>query len=311
MQHIEEILSKHFAGEANPQEEAAVAQWKTENEEEYAILSKAWTASADLEIREYDAKAALAKIETQLIDQPKETKVFRLNNVFRYAVAACAVVLLGLTAVWYVNSPDFVIVENTTAVAMEIDMLDGSKVTLAPNSTLEYNKDFKNHRDIRLNGEAYFDVARDEDHPFVIETEFGNVEVLGTAFNVDVNEGNTHVFVERGKVALRNEGDEVLLTKDQEGFSTGDMVSKAEEATDPNIMSWRTGYFVFENTPLNRVVEELDGYYKEDITLENEKAGKIGFTGQFRKRPVEELIEIIVLTCRVEAEYGENTIRLK
>ncbi|MBN4072421.1 FecR domain-containing protein [Crocinitomix catalasitica] len=311
MQYIDDILSKHFAAEANPQEEAVVAQWKSENESEYSILAQAWNETIDFEFKSYDAKAALIKMESQLGPAPSKTKVFRLNNVFKYAVAACAVLLVGLTAVWWINSTTFITIENDSNLAKMIELPDGSTVWLATNSSLDYHKDFESNRNINLKGEAYFEVTRDKMHPFVIETEFGNVEVLGTAFNVDVGEESTHVFVERGKVALRNDVGEVELEPGEEAFSTDGLVSKAEEATDPNILSWRTGYFVFNNTPLSQVVIELDQYYKEVITLDNEEAAGVEFNGQFRKRPVKELIEIIVLTCGVEAEYGENTIRLK
>lgn len=315
MQNIEEILSKHFAGESNPQEEAVVAQWKTEHHEEYEMLFEAWSVSSELKVKEYDADAALRKIEPQLQQntevQKEETKVFELKRFLRYAVAACAVVLIGLGAVWYLSTPGFVVVDNTTAELMEIDLEDGSKVTLAPNSTLEYQEEFKESRNIRLKGEAYFDVARDEKHPFVIATTYGDIEVLGTAFNVDASEENTHVFVDHGKVAVKNNGKEVLLTKGQEAISTENELSPAEQTDNTNIMSWRTGYFVFEETPITEAVEELNTYYSKQIILESENKGSCLFNGHFDQRPLEELIEIIVLTCGVEAEYGENTIRLK
>ncbi|MCG8576940.1 MAG: FecR domain-containing protein [Flavobacteriales bacterium] len=312
MQDINDILSKHFAGESNPQEEAVVSQWKEDHQEEYEILSMAWSETVDFSYKEYDSKAALNKIEARL--QGEETtkgKVFQLNKFVRYAAAACAVLLVGMSAVWFLSGNNFVSVENDGNVAKQVNLPDGSTVWLAANSTLEYHKEFETNRAINLEGEAYFDVAKDPSHPFVISTEFGEVEVLGTAFNVDVNENSTEVFVERGKVAVRNDHDQVELTAGQESVVSESKVTAAQLSDDANVLSWKTGNFIFDETPLAEVVEELNGYYSDYISLENKSVSDVPFSGEFNQRPVKELIEIIVLTCGVEAEYGEDTIRLK
>ena len=98
-----------------------------------------------------------------------------------------------------------------------MELPDGSTVFLASNTSLEYHSDFKNTRDIKLDGEAFFDVARDEGHPFKIETQYGNVKVLGTSFNVNTKHNATKVSVNSGLVALENENERIELSANEFG----------------------------------------------------------------------------------------------
>lgn len=314
MQDIYDILAKHFAGETSQEEEQQVAAWKVSNEEEYDMLQESWAlvpeVIADTNFKSYDAKAALAKIEPQLNGSGTETKVFRLTAVFKYAAAASVVLLLGLTTVWYMSQGKFTSVVNDGGMAMELDLPDGSTIWLAENSTLEYNSDFKNHRDIKLDGEAFFEVAPDKEHPFVIQTSNGEIEVLGTAFNVNATSSTTEVSVDHGRVAFRNNEDEVELTVGQSASSEGTTISEVSDV-NANYQAWRTGVFHFNQTPVAEVVAEIDQYYEEAISLDNNASLDGTITGDFEGLDVKEFIEVIVLTCGLEAEYGEGTIRLK
>lgn len=99
-------------------------------------------------------------------------------------------------------------------------MPDHSQVWLAANANLTYATDFNENRTLTLTGEAYFEVERDEKHPFIVNTDFGKVEVLGTAFNVNASDKSTTVSVEHGKVAVENKSGKVLLTAGQSTVAT-------------------------------------------------------------------------------------------
>ena len=315
MQDIYDILAKHFAGETSAEEERFVADWKQTNREEYDLFAVAFNmvpeaVEKDFAFKQYDHIAALKKMEPLLNKPDGETTVFRLNSFFKYAAAACAVLLIGITAVWLVNGNGFTTVTNDGLSAKEISLPDGSTVWLAANSSMDYFTDFTDNRNIQLKGEAFFEVEPDKSHPFKVETATGEIEVLGTAFNVEVTEGETEVSVDHGLVALRNENGEVKLSKGQRATSDGKKLSEIV-AADENYLSWRTGIFHFEDTPLDEVVAELNKFYPEKITVDRKISPEHSITGEFDNRPVEELIEVIVLTCGLEAEYGEGTIRLK
>lgn len=314
MEEMDEILAKHFSGETNAEENALIAAWKTEHEEEYAELATAWKTIDDLPldskmVKTFDSKAAWEKVDARLVDH-KEVKIIKLK-FYRNVAAACAILLVGLAGYWFINrGPNFESITNTANVPQEIQLPDGSEVWLAANSTLEYQEDFSTNRSLKLNGEAFFDVARDEKHPFVIATQMGEIEVLGTAFNVKSDEKTTLVSVDHGKVALRQDAAEVQLTAGESAQATASGVSE-KTAANPNYNAWKTGNFYFNNTPLVEVIALMNAHYGTKIELVGTAGANAVLTGTFENKPIQDLIDTIVLTCDVEADYGEDVIRLK
>jgi ferric-dicitrate binding protein FerR (iron transport regulator) len=315
MKDINDILAKHFSGETNPEEAKLVADWRRENEVEYNALESAWKETdlsllKGIEFKSFDSKAAWQKVDTRLVDH-KEVKIIKLN-FYKKVAAACAILLVGLAGFWFINKGNgFDSISNTASTPKEISLPDGSTVWLASNSTLNYKTDFENERSLRLQGEAFFEVAPDKAHPFIISTNHGDVEVLGTGFNVDATDKSTLVTVSHGRVALRNEnGNQVELTAGESANSSAGSLSEVEAAT-PNYESWKSGEFNFDNTPVNEVIELLTKHYGKEIELTDTKLGEETLTGMFVNQPIEDIIEVIVLTCDVSAEYGEDTIRLR
>lgn len=306
MKEINDILARHFSGEASPEDEKVIEIWKAENEAEYKILAEAW--GEEIQFKEYDNLKAWDKIESQIVEPKK--KVFTLKTVLRYSAAACFAALIGLTAKWYFSPNDFIALNNETNQAQKYVLPDGSNIWLAPGSELEYAREFEEKRDLKLDGEAFFEVARDENHPFIIQTDIGEIEVLGTAFNVESTKESTIVSVEHGLVALRNEKDEVKLAEGQSAEASESSISEIIEV-DPNYKSWQTGKFIFYETPLEEVVNRLSRYYDKEIIIESEKAKSEPLTAEFNNQSLEEIIEIIVLTCDVESESTDDKVILK
>jgi len=314
MEELDEILAKHFSGETNAEENALIAAWKTEHEEEYAQLVSAWKTIDDLPldsktVKTFDSTAAWEKVDARLVDH-KEVKIIKLK-FYRNVAAACAILLVGLAGYWFINrGPNFESITNTASVPQEIKLPDGSEVWLAANSTLEYQEDFANNRSLKLEGEAFFEVARDEAHPFVITTKMGEIEVLGTGFNVKSDAILTEVSVDHGKVALRHKTEEVQLTAGESAIanSTG-LTEKA--VVEANYKAWKTGVFNFDDTPLSEVIHLLNAHYSTKIELITTTKEEPTLHGQFDNRPLEEIVDFIYLSCHLKAEYGEDVIRLK
>ncbi len=314
MKDIYDILAKHFAGEATASESAMVDQWKSDHAAEYDDLSRAWNAVPDSFVTDasftlFDHHTALQKIESRLKPEKIASKVFGLNTAMKYSIAAAITVLIGFSAIWFINSSGSVTVTNEMAGAKEIKLPDGSLVWLGSGSTLTYDSDFSDSRKMSLEGEAFFEVEPDTSRPFEVTTDFGSVRVLGTAFNVETVNGLTEVSVDHGLVAFRNGEEEVKLSAGQSAVSEKNGVSEIA-SVDVNFLSWKSGEFHFENTSLEEVIDEMNKFYPETITFDRATTRDLRITGDFNNRPVEELIEVIVLTCGLEAEYGDGTIRL-
>ena len=174
-------------------------------------------------------------------------------------VAAAAAVVL---CVFLFRSNDQQIQLMASAEVQEFVLPDGSEVTLAPGSRLTYSEKYP--RNTRLEGKAFFEVARDEAVPFEITSDGAFVRVLGTKFMVDAGSSVKEVFVTEGKVLFAKSSDSegVILTKDMQAtISPGEDIPVIVMEADVNTIAWHRGSFIFDKTPLKEVLETLSEHY--------------------------------------------------
>ena len=175
-------------------------------------------------------------------------------------VAAAAAVVL---CVFLFRSNDQQIQLMASAEVQEFVLPDGSEVTLAPGSRLTYSEKYP--RNTRLEGKAFFEVARDEAVPFEITSDGAFVRVLGTKFMVDAGSSVKEVYVTEGKVLFAKSSDSegVILTKDMQAtISPGEDIPVIVMEADVNTIAWHRGSFIFDKTPLKEVLETLSEHYK-------------------------------------------------
>ncbi|WP_316823253.1 FecR family protein [Pedobacter gandavensis] len=161
----------------------------------------------------------------------------------------------------------------------QLQLSDGTKVWLSPHSKLTYPASFKgNHRLVSLDGEAFFEVAHDASHPFIIKTGKVSTRVLGTSFSLSAysNEENVNITLLNGKVAVsldaagkRKEAiitanQRVSVDKEQQTISTINF----PDAQD--FLERRLGLFDYKGTALQEVVEDLEMQYQVQIKLSPE-----------------------------------------
>lgn len=173
-------------------------------------------------------------------------------------------------------SPDLssVVVQTTVAQRKAITLPDGTQVWLSPSSSIQYPSVFNGtNREITLNGEAFFDVAHDSSHPFVITSENIRTTVLGTSFNLQAydNQNKIAVTVVTGKVKIshmnlrqhKEEHIEVSANQKAEFDKSTDLLSKEEtdQVAAPNMLKRKTGEFVYKNEPLYKLMEDMEEYF--------------------------------------------------
>ena len=202
-------------------------------------------------------------------------------------VAAAAVVLCVF--IFRGNNQQIQLMANTT---MKVFVLpDGSEVTLAPGSRLTYSE--RSPRKTRLEGKAFFEVARDESVPFEITSEGAFVRVLGTKFMVDAGSSVKEVYVTEGKVlfAKASDAEGVILTKDTQAIlSPNQNVPIIAEKADINSLAWQRGSFIFDQTPLKDVLTILSKHYKVSFVA-NDLSKKL--SGEFDAEDLDLIISLI------------------
>lgn len=193
---------------------------------------------------------------------------------------------------------------------------DGTKVWLNTASALKYPASFADSkkRDVELSGEAYFEVAKDPLHPFVVKTATQDVEVLGTHFNINsyTDENSTRTTLLEGavKVSLRDgmlsrvikPGEEVLNTQRQLQVKTANI---------KDAVAWKSGYFRFNNENLESIMRQVSRWYDVDVVYagnRNELA-VLTFWGIVSKdKNVSEVLKMIERAEKVKFSISGRTI---
>lgn len=196
-----------------------------------------------------------------------------------------------------------------------VTLPDGSIVTLNANSQLAYiPKTFnKKVRHLDFSGEAYFDVAKDKDKPFVIDGRGLKVEVLGTKFNLSVREENecAELFLESGSVQFTSTraNESVLLKPNKKvvmNQSTGQLTLIDEPSEDPS--EWRRNEMVFNNASLQTVVASIEKAYNVDIRFDCNPDTADKFSGTLDTNDLKGVLEVLEKTYGLKASLSDGVI---
>lgn len=169
---------------------------------------------------------------------------------------------------------------------------DGTRVSLNSSSTISYSSSFANgERSVELSGEAYFEVQRDELHPFVVHTKEAEIKVLGTVFNVYVNPDD-RVFeatLVEGSVEVTptcgNHNSVVLRPNQKICFDKQSNVWKVSDTDLWTETAWKRGDLVFRSKPLSHIIEKLEMFYGVSIHVEGEYPEEL-FTSSFHESEI-------------------------
>ncbi len=331
--NIERLIIAYFDGGLNEMEIRELQQWrseKPENEAYFQEMALIWDVSENQkELNKINTQKAFdrvmdrAKKEKQ-VESRKSNPFFSPKNDF-WKVAAVFLVILGivkLTDKLFVPEETKIFewkMVQTGANPKSLELPDGSVVNLRENSSLEYRSVFDDVREVKLSGEAFFEVERDESKKFIVEAQDMRVQVLGTAFMISAIPDDTSlsVLVSEGKVAFYHKGDEkkkdkqVILEKGQK--ANYDKLKKSIKTVlskDMNELSWLTGKLSFNKTQLDTVIKTLQEFYGVNIVLENEEFANCKLSADFDNQKLKEVIEVIRITYDVEVEQEASTIRL-
>jgi transmembrane sensor len=287
------------------------------NQSEFDKFRLFWEQLGDAyKTSEVDIEKGWKKVRQQTIAQNK-SRVINIRYVF--AVAAAVVLMVSIATFLFVRENKIGMGTNAYTIITsdninEFTLADGSIISLNKQSQLKISGRFnRKFRTVELQGEAFFDVARNEEKPFVIYTGNTAVEVLGTSFNIRANEAekNITVTVNSGQVmfySLDKKNKSVKLEKGEEGNYNKDLKKITEvTSTDPNYLAWKTGVLQFNETPVREVLEAVGKVYGVSVVFENgEEAGT--FTGKFDNVPLQEVMDVLSLTLDIKFEKNNDKI---
>lgn len=261
-------------------------------EEEQRI--RLWIDESDEHRREFFRERKFFDALLLYGNLPGSKKSPRFHIPWRKVMVAlsgiAAVVLLTVMTTVYVLQQSFRDETMNTVVVpqgqrVQLTLADGTKVWLNAKTQMEYPQSFKasRQRTVKVDGEAYFEVSKNEKKPFIVQTDKGNVEVLGTKFYISAY-ASTDVFetsLIEGKVNIRTADETLMLhPQDKAVLQNGRLVRKQIE--DMDVYRWREGLYCFKNLPFENVLKQLELYYDVRFVKENPQIGNLELSGKFR-----------------------------
>lgn len=157
----------------------------------------------------------------------------------------------------------------------QLTLPDGTEVWLNAATTLRFPVNFKGKasREVELSGEAYFQVAKDSQHPFIVKTINQRIEVLGTHFNVQAYEDDNEVTstLLEGKVrvsALHFSANRILSPGEESVLENGRKLLQTSQADIEGNMAWKNGYFIFNNEDFESILKKVSRWYDVEISYE-------------------------------------------
>ncbi len=232
--------------------------------------------------------------------------------------AAAVILLLGVgflvQQTWF-GSPGLIVAQ-AIEVRKEVVLPDGSLVVLNKESELSYPGHFRRkNREVKLSGEAYFEVEGDPDHPFVIAIgDRAAVEVLGTKFNIKSGGVNESIGVQvvEGRVAFsKTDGDffQIILGKGEQALLE-DGTMKKEDSYNPNFLSWKTGILYFEQSPIDEVARQLEDFYGRKVNLDKNLPDNLTFTSIIDNQDFESVLDELSLVLGLDYTYENQEVLL-
>lgn len=324
-EQIDIIIAKKLSGEASEEDMHILEAWLSEDDShrvEYERIVQLWNDSDILfSTHDFDVSTAWNKVAAKTVyDRPAtvERKTINLSAWMQYAIAAAAILLIGIFVVkQYAGHSMHVVIAD--AGNKEITLPDQSHITLRKGSKISYPETFAaNERHVTLEGEAFFQVTHNERQPFIINAQSVSVKVLGTSFNVQCTKQSANVVVATGRVQMtsnQHAAQYVILTKGESG--TLDDGKLTESITgDNNYLFWKTGSLQYDNKSLSYIVNELNQYYQKKIIIDNSVSTEIKnqlITINFNNQPLEKVLTelCLVAQCRWQQKDDQYIIVAK
>ena len=281
---------------------------KPNSEEDLEDIIAKLSAATHSPKGDFSAKESFQKL---IIKFPKPIYRMTLAGFISSAAAISLICILG----WNHYTDSKTIVRKTIHTLAErklVTLPDGTTIMLNRYSSLTYPESFEGgKRIVALKGEAYFEVAKDSQHPFVVETKDINVQVLGTHFNVEAyaNSQTNKTILLEGSVKVYNKPQtlQAILKPNQCAIYSKDKKLICEEVGEQakEEIAWREGKLIFRKNPISEIANELSQSFNTQIDIKDQKLRNYKISARFEKN--ETLKEILDLLQ--SAGYFDYTIQ--
>lgn len=318
---MKNLFKRYYNSVLRPDEFSKVSDFLRDKKNEsviFSLMKPIWNKELnEAEVSPKTNSALYTRIkEAVLLEKQKAAQ--RKINIYTWGLRIAAVWILALLAsnIFFFqksteNQPAEILQTITTPYGAKtnITLPDGSSVSLNSGSTLSYPTKFSKSRQVILEGEAFFDVEKN-DMPFIVSTDYGDVEVKGTSFNVKAyRDDNAFVTtLEEGIVAfkVKNAENGVTLRPGEQVLKTsnGFVVKKVETKY---FTSWKDGKLLFNKEPFPSFIKRLERWYNVKIEYADTELEKLWYTGTIEMESISEVMEMISKAAPVTYSFNNKT----
>ncbi|UXP31402.1 FecR domain-containing protein [Reichenbachiella agarivorans] len=317
----EEMLYRYFTGQLDVTEKQAIDLWVEKSTENRKAFDEAHIFYLDVhalssidhsrQAQNIDDTWEAFKVRNHIVD-PQPTKHLTLSvNFLKYAAGLLILLVAGWYSYQYSNQPDEIIL-SAQGFNRDIELADGTDIILKKESTISYPEQFDpSERRVKLEGEAFFQVASNPAQPFVVELDKAVIQVIGTAFDVKTEENKINVHVEEGIVRFTSSQDQATLTQGESAaLDLGtNRITKYTTTTD-NYSFWRTKKLTFRNSKMADVVMTLEEAFDTEVVLDNPSLGDCNITVTFENEEIEHILQVIATTLEMTVHATNQTYTL-
>lgn len=327
---IDQILTKWLTSTASDEELEILKNWASQSGENLELMEtfqKVW--------REKTAEPILVNVDEKaneiwekgMLVKPKRS--LKWNSILKYA-ATVFIVLSSSVWIFYSSqldknkpedsvavAPSFTFRENKPGQKTKILLPDGSIVFLNSSSSIKYLSGFVgNERRIYLEGEAFFEVAKDESKPFVVVSATIETVALGTAFNVNafndakkirisLIEGEVKVtqMENSGKTVILNPGKELLVVPDTHTF-----LESSFELDD--VIGWKEGKLVFDHATIDEVSRKLERWYGVEIQIKGKAPANWKVTTVYKNQTLKNVLTDLQYSKKFAYEIKDSNVTI-
>jgi ferric-dicitrate binding protein FerR (iron transport regulator) len=190
-------------------------------------------------------------------------------------------------------------------------LADGTEVWLNATSKLRFPFNFTgDKREVYLEGEAFFNVAKNAAQPFIVHTEKTDIQVLGTTFNVSAyKNGINSTSLVSGAVATKTGTSTVTLKPGQEAILDNNDKVNIRKFDEDEVLAWMRGIYIFHNTSLKEIGSVIDRWYGVKVVFDSPAIADKRFTGGLEKiHKLDYFLETLKIVGNIEHEYDKNGV---
>ena len=309
----DQLVNKYLSREASEEEVAELFQWieaAPENRKEFIRYKKIKALTSS------DNGGESLAWEQTFAPRFRMQKLRKFYfQVAKYAALFLLVFGAGMSVQYFgsVIDKEKLVYQNVTSISAplgqmtNLELPDGTKVVLNSGSLITWNGNFSlGKRSVTLKGEAYFEVAKDQEHQFVVQTVSLNFKVFGTSFNIEAypEENIINTTLVEGSLGVMNKTDKELLRLEPGENAHFDKKTCKLTVLKVNTAlytTWKDGLITFRNEKLKDIARKIERWYNVKVVIKNPKLGEEAYFGTIMKnKPIDQILEVLKLTSSLK-----------